>query len=190
MKVAAGSFEQDGVPYSRQAHFEDIYNKYWSKLYLSAYSILLDQQASEDIVQDIMVELWHKRDLDAIQSIPAYLHAAVRYQVFKVIRAGKVTIRLPEEIELATSRIELEDQLDSKDLYTLLDHYIEELPEKCREVFILSRKHYLSIKEISALLEISTKTVENHLTNALRKLRLHTGDFLCWVLITLPFLWK
>lgn len=170
--------------------FEHIYNTYWSKLYLSAYGILRDKQACEDIVQDVLVQLWLKKDSASIDSLPSYLHTAVRYQVFKAIKAGKVKLALPDDIELSADRNEVEDMLVSEDLNAVLDNHIARLPDKCREVFLLSRKKHLSIAEIAEQMHISTKTVENHLTNALGRLRTGMGDFLFWAAITLPSIWK
>ncbi|TDE17222.1 RNA polymerase sigma-70 factor [Dyadobacter psychrotolerans] len=169
--------------------FEDIYDAYWSKLYLSAYSILRDKQASEDIVQDIFVQLWTKRNSVQIDSLAAYLHTSVRYQVFKVVKAGKVKLVLPDEITSSVILTDAEDALFSEDLDRILDQHIRRLPDKCRQVFILSRKQHLSITEISEKLGISSKTVENHLTNALGRLRTGLGDLLFWACIMLPTYW-
>lgn len=169
--------------------FERIYDNYWSKLYLSAYSILRDKQACEDIVQDVLVQLWLKRGSAQIDSLQAYLHSAVRYQVFKVVKSGKTTLSLPDEILLTSERTEAEDLLAAQDLNQLLDKHIARLPEKCREVFILSRKNNMSIAEIADMLHISTKTVENHITNALGRLRISMGEFLFWIAVTLPSIW-
>lgn len=166
--------------------FEAIYETYWSKLYLSAYGILRDKHACEDIVQDVFVQLWLKRHSAQIESLAAYLHTSVRYQVFKAAKAGKVKVALPEEIVVTTLRSEAEDALLTEDLIKILDCHIERLPEKCREVFLLSRKKHLSIQEISAQLQISSKTVENHLTTALKRLRYSLGDFLFWACVTIP----
>ena len=166
--------------------FEDIYDTYWSKLYLSAYSILRDKQACEYIIQDIFVQLWTKRDSAQIDSLAAYLHTAVRYQVFKVVKAGKVNLMLPDEITSPIRLSDAEDALFSEDLERILDQHIGRLPEKCRQVFVLSRKQHLSISEIADKLGISSKTVENHLTNALGRLRTGLGDLLFWACIMLP----
>jgi RNA polymerase sigma-70 factor (family 1) len=169
--------------------FEDIYDAYWSKMYLSAYSILRDKQTCEDIVQDIFVQLWTKRGTVQIDSLAAYLHTAVRYQVFKVVKEDKVKLVLPDEI-IAPNRLpDAEDALFSQDLDRLLDQHIDRLPEKCRQVFILSRKQHLSISEIADKLGISSKTVENHLTNALGRIRTGLGDLLFWACIILPAYW-
>lgn len=166
--------------------FEAIYETYWSKLYLSAYGILRDKHACEDIVHDVFVQLWLKRHTAQIDSLAAYLHTSVRYQVFKAAKAGKVKVTLPEELALTTWRSDAEDALLTADLDKILEGHIERLPEKCREVFLLSRKKHLSIQEIADQLQISSKTVENHLTNALKRLRFGLGEFLFWACVTIP----
>ena len=170
--------------------FESIYDALWAKLYLSAYSLLRDQQACEDIVQDIFVQLWVKRENQQIDSLQNYLHSAVRYQVFKVIKSGHVHQELWDDIQQITDRNETEDWIHERELSQLFDKAIDELPPKCRQVFIMSRKEHLTIKEIAEKLGITTKTVENHLTYALKQLRSTLGHTLFWAFINLWYMWK
>ncbi|WP_158280681.1 RNA polymerase sigma-70 factor [Pararcticibacter amylolyticus] len=156
--------------------FEMLYNRYWSKLYLSAYNILRDQQASEDIVQEIMTDLWVKRSSSRIESLHSYLYASIRYKVFKVIRSGKIREGLFDEIEKLAVENEAERTLTEKDINKMLDQALSRLPEKCREIFLLSRKEHLSTKEIAERLGISPKTVESQITIALRRLRPVMGE--------------
>jgi RNA polymerase sigma-70 factor (family 1) len=159
--------------------FERIYNKYWSKLYLSAYNILRDRQVSEDVTQEVLVNLWMKRDNLQLNSLNAYLYTAVRYQVFNVIRSGKVRADLFNHLEELFSNNGGEDILSEKDINRLLDQGVAELPDKCRQIFIMSRKQHLSTKQIAEQLGIAPKTVENQLTVALGRLRKTLGDFVC-----------
>jgi RNA polymerase sigma-70 factor (family 1) len=168
--------------------FAAIYNKYWSKLYVSAFNMLRDAQACEDIVQDILVHLWLKRKTVNIASLPAYLHTAVRYQVFTLIKSSKAHSFPLGNFEELASTDNLDDLLAEKDLRYLLNERVLTLPEKCREVFLLSRNSHLTNREIAAMLNIAPKTVENQLTIALRRLRVSMKDFLCWALITVCFL--
>jgi RNA polymerase sigma-70 factor (ECF subfamily) len=136
---------------------------------LQAYNVVRDRYVSEDIVQEIIVQLWMKRSVIQINRLDAYLYSAVRYQVFKVIRSYKVIESLKTE---EISGVNDADQmLMKKDVQKLLDEGISQLPVKCREVFTLSRKDHLSTKEIAVRLGIAPKTVENQLTIALRRLR-------------------
>ncbi|WP_413666667.1 RNA polymerase sigma-70 factor [Mucilaginibacter sp. Mucisp86] len=163
--------------------FERIYNKYWSKLYLSAYNILRDRQVSEDITQEVLVNLWMKRANLQLTSLNAYLYTAVRYQVFNIIRSGKVKADLFNRLEELFSKNGGEEILSEKEINRLLEQGVAELPEKCRQIFIMSRREHLSTKEIAERLEISPKTVENQLTIALNRLRKTLGDFVCLAVI-------
>lgn len=165
------------------AAFEHIYNKYWSKLYLSAYNILRDRQMSEDITQEVLVTLWMKRANLQVMSLNAYLYTAVRYQVFNVLRSGRVKADLFNRLEELFSYNGGEEILSEKEINRLLDQGVAELPEKCRQIFLMSRKEHLSTKEIAERLGISPKTVENQLTIALNRLRKTLGDFVCMALI-------
>jgi RNA polymerase sigma-70 factor (ECF subfamily) len=104
-----------------------------------------------------------------IKCLDAYLYAAVRYQVFKVIRSYKVIESL--KTEEISSVNDADQMLMKKDVQKFLDEGISQLPVKCREVFRLSRKDHLSTKEIAVRLGIAPKTVENQLTIALRRLK-------------------
>jgi RNA polymerase sigma-70 factor (ECF subfamily) len=169
--------------------FERIYNKYWSKLYLSAYNILRDRQVSEDVTQEVLVNLWMKRANLQLTSLNAYLYTSVRYQVFNIIRSGKVRADLFNHLEELFSNNGGEDILSEKDINRLLEQGIAELPEKCRQIFIMSRKEHLSTKEIAERLGIAPKTVENQLTVALNRLRKTLGDFVCLAAIMLCGRW-
>lgn len=160
--------------------FNDIYNRYWSKLYLSAYNILRDRQTSEDIVQEVLVSLWLKRETLAIESLHCYLYGAIRYQVFKAIRAGKSKKYTIAEANAPSVENEAENVLCEQDINNLLEQSVAKLPEKCRQIFLLSRKQHLSTSEIAVQLGIASKTVENQLTIALRRLRASMSHLLCW----------
>lgn len=151
--------------------FSTIYNRYWEKLYLSAYSILKNNDAAEDIVQEVMLSLWIRRHKAEIESLHSYLHQSVRFQVFKLLRKEK---RMPlspiSEVHVATFN-SAESNFQLEDINRSLLHVVERLPDRCREIFLLRRVKELSIKEISEKLQISQKTVENQLTIALRRIR-------------------
>ncbi|NVM65989.1 RNA polymerase sigma-70 factor (ECF subfamily) [Mucilaginibacter sp. SG538B] len=169
--------------------FERIYNKYWSKLYLSAYNIIRDRQVAEDVTQEVLVNLWMKRANLKLTSLNAYLYTSVRYQVFNVIRSGKVRADLFNRLEELFSNNGGEELLSEKEINRLLEQGVAGLPEKCRQIFIMSRKEHLSTKEIAERLGIAPKTVENQLTVALNRLRKTLGDFVCIAAIMLCGRW-
>lgn len=150
-----------------------VFDKYWETLYLSAFSIVKDRFLAEDIVQETIIAIWNKRtELSITYSLKAYLFASVRYASYKKWR--KLLVRQEEsleEVEIADSHSPFE-ALAYQDLKSKIDKVVNDLPLRCKEVYLLSREDQLSHKEIAERMNISTKTVESHLTKALRILRL------------------
>lgn len=150
-----------------------IYHQFWQPLFLSAYNIIKEKKTCEDIIQDIFLQLWVKREtLQVRSSLKAYLIAATRYQVFRHIRNSPERNDLFDKLQERLTSDPSDYPLLHKDLKKQVDNIVADLPEKCRMIYKLSREEYLSHKEIAERLDISPKTVENQLTIALRKLRL------------------
>lgn len=164
---------------------KEIYLKYWEPLYKSAFNFLKDNAACEDIIQEVFINIWNKRDtIVYTTSLKSYLYASTRYAVFRQIKAGNMRDCLFEEIAKQVESELYEHPLEHKELLNTINAIVEQLPEKCKEVYKLSRVEQLSHKEIAAKLNISTKTVENHLTKALRILRNSLGDALIFTIIS------
>lgn len=160
-----------------------IYQKYWQRLFLSAYNVLKDREACEDIIQEIFIQLWLKREsLTVTTSLSAYLFTATRYQVFHHIKKSAGRPELFEDLEERFLTDAPDIPLYVKDLQERIYTAVESLPEKCRNIYKLSREHHLSYKAIADHLQISPKTVENQLSIALKKLREALGDFLLFFL--------
>lgn len=155
-----------------------IYNTYWKLLYASAFNILKNKELSEDVVQNIFISLWNNRkQLEIKVSLKSYLYASTRYHVFAVIRKNKSIsqIELLDDVDNRIKKTSPETKLMFKELVEQINSVIDSLPDKCRKVYKLSREEQLSHKEISQKLNISTKTVENHITKALKTLRVSLG---------------
>lgn len=150
-----------------------IYERYWEPLYTSAYRIFKEKEACEDIVQDIFLKLWiNRRKLIITTSLQAYLFTAVRYKVFQRIERTRTHLQLFENIEQRLQNAsDTEVQLYQKELQAKVLRIVDYLPEKCQQIYRLSREEQLSHKEIAERLSITTKTVENQLTIALRRIR-------------------
>ncbi|WP_316804628.1 RNA polymerase sigma-70 factor [Pedobacter nototheniae] len=164
---------------NNQVALKHIYNTYWKQLYLTAFSILKDAQQAEDIVQDILLQLWIRKNEVEIESLKAYLFTAVKYKVLTYIKSAsnrKVFLEVDEFEKLAGTTV-LRDRLEETEINMLLDRGISTLPERCQQVFILSRKENLNNKEIAERMGISPKTVENQITIALRQLKLVMSDY-------------
>ena len=155
--------------------FKEIYNRYWSQLYSAAYRRVKLREVSQEIVQDIFTSLWiHRDELHVKTSLTGYLLTAVKYRVLnhfekEMIRRNyrNLILNMPDQNPNLT-----EEAVFYEDLTRRLDQEVAQFSPKCKEVFELSRKSYKSNKEIADLMNISVKTVENHLTKALQILRI------------------
>ena len=164
--------------------FEMLYNKYSPKIYHVAYNLFRDKAICEDLVQELFIDLWTKRNNLNISSLEWYLKVAIKNRVLMYIRTQKATLDL-SAIAMLTEKYTADSKLLQNDISTILENNVERLPEKCRQIFTLSRKEYLSNKEIASRLNISIKTVENQMTIALRYLRAGLTDYLPVVIAAL-----
>ncbi|NBC24757.1 MAG: RNA polymerase sigma-70 factor [Bacteroidetes bacterium] len=151
--------------------FRIIYDRYWSKLFHYALNVLEDKTVCEDIVQEVFVSLWQSSDSLKIDNLSAYLFQSVKFQIFKYLRNYKIARRHLERIALLQSHNDTEDQLIAKELETELNRVIDCLPERCRQIFLLSRIEHRSNQEISLQLGLSIQTVKNQISKALAYLR-------------------
>lgn len=161
--------------------YDKLFNTYWNPLFKSAFNILKDQKICEEIVQDIFIGIWkNRKNLEIKVSLEKYLFSCVRYQVFNQFRKNQKNLRaeLFENLEQRCTYENPESEVLYKELAQKVDSIVEELPEKCRLVYKMSREEQLSHKEISNRLNISPKTVEDHITRALGILRTSLGSFL------------
>ncbi|ADY52939.1 RNA polymerase, sigma-24 subunit, ECF subfamily [Pseudopedobacter saltans DSM 12145] len=165
--------------------FDLIFKKYSSHLYHAAYNLFRDKAACEDMVQDLFVDLWEKREQTQIRSLKSYLYVSIKNRALMAIRAGKVNIDDSALMKLC-SKYFADQKVIAKELSDILNSSINKLPKKCQEIFKLSREGNLSNKEIAERLNISVKTVENQMTIALSRLKNSSKEFLA-VLLAIYF---
>lgn len=159
--------------------FRALYERFAKKLYKLAYQKTASTEIAEEIVQEVFVGLWEKRENLLIGNVENYLLSAVRYQVINHLRtviAQRKFVEPQEQTQVLTQEAEL--PLTVEDLQNALEKSLEVLPEKTRQVFRMSRNEYLSHREIAQRLDLTEKSVEYHITQALRHLRTHLRDFL------------
>ena len=173
---------------SSEASIAEIYRRYWNPLLAIAVNHLKDTEASEDLVQNLIIRLWDRRETIEIKNLSAYLSTSIKYSVFSALRSNRKFSPLNE----LTVNDENDQQEQAEKIYALfLSDYIngvaEKLPERCRLVFQFSRNQGHSIREISTKMEISEKTVEAHLSKALKVIRnsLRNGGVMKMLYITI-----
>jgi RNA polymerase sigma-70 factor (family 1) len=154
--------------------FATIYNHYWKKMFYVAAQKLQSLGEAEEVVQDIFMELWRrKEEIHITTCLSSYLATCVKYKVINVLakKSRQRTFRQHAASQLTLADHSTEQTLQLEELKRQLSAYTSRLPEKCRLVFQLSREEGFSHKQIAASLGISEKTVESHLTKALRALK-------------------
>lgn len=165
-----------------EACLAELYSDYYEYLVNSVYRMVPDQSTAEDLVQEVFFEIWKKRaQLEFKISVGAYLRRAVTNRALNYIRAKKMNFEGEDAAMLLKSEeINSAKKLEIEDLRQLIDDSIDALPDKCRTVFSMSRFEEMKYIEIAESLGISIKTVENHISKALRLLKSrvspHIGD--------------
>ncbi|TDX01539.1 RNA polymerase sigma-70 factor [Dinghuibacter silviterrae] len=155
----------------QESAFTEIYRRYWERLLGVGYAYTRNKEAAEEIVHDVLLRLWRQRAGVDIESLGAYLGTAVKFSVFKALLKEKRRSDIRSRMPLTESSASDEDAIEARFLKDYLDGVIENLPEKCRLVYQYSRGEQLSVVEIAERMQISPKTVESHITRALRTLR-------------------
>ncbi len=151
--------------------FERIYRQYWSKLYIYAFNVLRERQPCEDIVQEVFVDLWSKKDEIQISDLHSYLYQSVKYQIFNHFRRSKYKRQLLASFDLINVQYEIDELYEKKEFEAQIKDAISELPEQRRTIFAMSRFEGLSNKEISVKLDISMQTVKNEISKSLKFIR-------------------
>jgi RNA polymerase sigma-70 factor (ECF subfamily) len=152
---------------------EVLFDRYYNSLANFAFLFLKDEEASKGVISELFITLWEKRETIFIQdNLKSYLYKSVRNAVVSLKRKEKWTKVGFEEIE--TGRIEAitpETLLLNKEFDEKIEKLLLDLPQKAGLVFRLKRIDGLKYKEIADILDISEKTVENHIGNAVKKIK-------------------
>lgn len=165
--------------------FNILFERYWKKLYATVYSVCSDNEICSEVVHDIFLNLWLRREKLEIGNFKGYVTASARYHIYRHLKnVAKSSLEYREVLEFGNQVAvnEGENNIRYRELEKKVEEELEELPSRCREIFTLSRMEQLSNDEIAARLDISKRTVENQLTHALRHLRVSMKQFLIFLL--------
>lgn len=164
-----------------QTHFDKIYVTYFSRMCRFAKEYVLSDEDAENIVQDVFLLLWEKRDvLDVQVSLISYLFSLVKNRCLDYLRRQVIVENYKQELSAKLSALEqLNVTIGSEeDVERAIRVAIDKLPERCREIFIKSRIEGKKYREIAEELDLSVNTVENQMGIALKKLRMELKDYL------------
>jgi len=166
-----------GIKANNKDAFKEIFEFYYSRLCCYAEKLTGRKEIAEEIVQNVFLIIWGKRNSLAIEtSLKAYLFRATHNNSIKYLQAKKI-----ESDYLEDNKKEIEDRsvkILNFELIQAINRSIDQLPEKCREIFILSRFEQLKHNEIAAKLGISAKTVEVQIRKANIRLREKLKEFM------------
>ena len=166
--------------------FQEIYLRHWKRLLKIARGKLPLTDSPEDIVQDLFVKLWENRHIQDVENPSAYLTTALRHVIINVFRSRLVKEKYAMHLQaLPAMEYNTEHQVALNELVTSLHKQVGELPLKTREIFVLNRFEFKSAREISSQLDISERTVEYHISHALKALRPYFQEYFLFLLFVL-----
>lgn len=156
--------------------FNKAFDLYYSRLCFFSDKILCDFDLSRSIVQQVFVDLWIKHDKLVINSLQSYLYHSVQNSALDVLKHRKVESRYLSSLEKNEPAV-VDDLIEDAELSDRINRAIQNLPEKCREIFLLCRFEEMKYAEVAQHLNISVKTVEMQISIALKKLRKELSDY-------------
>ena len=173
---------------SKHITFTTLFNRYYAGLCVYCESFVGDKQTSEDLVQDVFVNVWMKRaELIFDETIRPYLYKAVHNASIQYLRHQKVKDHYSVQIKSKLTEAECipfdwvaidTDPADASEIQTLYWQALEQLPAQTREIFLCSREKEMKYSEIAELTGLSVKSVEYHISKALEVFRAVLRDYL------------
>jgi len=154
--------------------FKIIYKLYWERLYHVAYYYLKDENDAEDVLQDVFISLWSRRShLDIRAALENYLVRSVKYTSFFYLKIKMRNKTMMGTLPDVAPSNQTEEYISYRGLLEQLNAIFETTSHKTRDIFYLNRFNGLTYSEIASRLDISVKTVEYHISVALKVLGLH-----------------
>lgn len=168
-----------------QRAFDTLYERYFNQLFNYAYEKTGDRFLAQEVVQELFINLWQYRGrLSITNAVKAYIFTSAKHLIIDQYRRESSRIRHADTFfsRQTLSSNQTEEQVSVNELQQTYANFLDQLPEKCRQVFTLSRQGFTN-HEIGQQVGIAEKTVEQHITKALRLLRQHLPEHLSLVLL-------
>jgi RNA polymerase sigma-70 factor (family 1) len=161
-----------------KAAYTAIYDRYKFILHHHAFNKLRSRQEAQDVLQEVFINLWVKREsLKITTNLSGYLYSAVRNRVLDHFAHGEVKLKYINQVRPDLGEVPTDHRVRENQLKAIIEKEIAELPPRTREVFEMSRKQHMTHKEIAEELGTSEETVKKQVSAALRTLRVKLGVF-------------
>lgn len=161
----------EAIKANDQKAYRALFDRYYKYLLVTAYAYVKDENTIRDLTQDVFFEIWKKRNSLNINNVKAYLRRSVINKALNHIKAQRINFEDTNDTFDVPDRARVQEELEASQLQKVINEAIENLPDRCRVIFVMRRMDELSLKEIATKLDISPKTVENQLTKAIKILR-------------------
>lgn len=161
----------EGIGKSDYVSYNKLFGRYYGRLCQFVYSLLLDKNDAEDVVQELFLSLWKNREkIEIRENASGYLFRMAKHLSLNLIRSKNHYSPMPENMELSFLSYD-DDLLETEEFRVALYDCINRLPDRSREVLLLHRMEELKQKEISEKLLISVKTIKNLIWTSLQRLK-------------------
>ncbi len=158
---------------------DDLFAFYYPRLYQFSKSILKMEGEIEDVLQEVFLKIWlNRHKIQHTETFNAYIYTITKHEVLNLIRSKLKDNNFREQLYLfaVAEEYQFQNKLEFEEIKSGIDRIVSNLPEKRQQIFILSRTNGLSNKEIAQQLNISEKTVEDHITHAIKKIKSSLKD--------------
>ncbi|MBJ6368605.1 RNA polymerase sigma-70 factor [Snuella sedimenti] len=174
------------VELNNEQAFRALHDRYAAKLFLYAFNIIRNKQVCEDIVQNIFIDIWNKRQSKNIRNIKSYLFKAIKYQIFNYFRGLRIYQEDITRLNIVDISINASQKMEYHELEEAIHSSVNKLPKRCKLIFELSRFQFKSNKEISEELKISIQAVKNQISKALSLIKkdLHEDGVILYFICT------
>jgi len=153
--------------------FQILFDKYSQRIYRFSFSYFKSKEEAEEIVQEVFLKIWKMRgELSSGKSFDSLLFVIAKNTILNTIRKAKSEQVYLNYVLLNPAKdVSPDEELDFHELERIYNYAVDQLSPKRKEIFLLSRKDFLSNAEIASRLGISVKTVENQMTSALAEIK-------------------
>ena len=174
------SFSHRKIQQGNIKEFERPFRKMYTELCHYALRFVKDMDVAEEVVQDLFYNYWKNKDrIDINTSLKSYLYQATKNRCLKVIEHNSVKERYVQEIQAqqVEHSFEADQAVETEELTQIIDSTLDQLPERCRQIFIMSRFEGMKYHEIAEKLSVSIKTVEANMGKALKIFRINLKQY-------------